>query len=60
MDLNRANQIVRSPEKVKVTFQGEPVWIQTIDEETQTARVYAESNPDKERTVPVRDLKEER
>jgi small acid-soluble spore protein H (minor) len=59
MDLNRANQIVESPERIKVTYQGVPVWIQTIDVGTQTAVVYNEADPDIEKTVPVSDLKEE-
>jgi small acid-soluble spore protein H (minor) len=59
MDLNRANQIVESPERIKVTYQGVPVWIQRIDDGTQTAVVYNEADPDIENTVPVSDLKEE-
>ncbi|MBA4494820.1 H-type small acid-soluble spore protein [Paenactinomyces guangxiensis] len=58
MDIQRANQIVESPEKIKVTYQGVPVWIQTIDDGNQTARVYPEANPEDEKTVPVRDLQE--
>lgn len=60
MDIQRANQIVESPEKVKVTYQGVPVWITNVDDGTETARVYTEANPDDEKTVSVRDLKEER
>jgi small acid-soluble spore protein H (minor) len=58
MDILRANQIIESPNKVEVRYQGVPVWIDSINKETQTARVHTEANPNDEKTVPVRDLKE--
>lgn len=59
MDLNRANQIVESPKRIKVTYQGAPVWIQTIDDAKQTVFVYNEADPNVKSTVKVSELKEE-
>jgi small acid-soluble spore protein H (minor) len=60
MDISRANQIVESPEKVRVLHQGVPVWIEAVDEGDQTAWVYPENNPDDHKKVPVRELEEQR
>lgn len=59
MNVERANQIIDSPEKIKVTYQGTPVWIESIDDGNQTARVFPENNPNEEKTVPVGELVEE-
>lgn len=58
MDIGRAKQIVESPDEIKVLFQGTPVWIQNLDENDQTARVYTRENPDNEKTVSVGELTE--
>jgi len=30
LDINRAKQIIHSPEKIQVLYQGRPVWINAI------------------------------
>jgi small acid-soluble spore protein H (minor) len=59
MDIERANEILASPYKIKVTYRGEPVWIDEVDATTRTAQVQSETDPGDIRTVPVHDLKEE-
>lgn len=59
MNLERAHEILASPTKITVTYLGEPVWIDEVDDTTRTARVTPESRPDEEKSVPVHDLVEE-
>ncbi|WP_096201090.1 H-type small acid-soluble spore protein [Bacillus sp. FJAT-45350] len=58
MNSQRAQEIVESMKEVEVLFNGTPVWIQHVDKEKDTARVYKEQNPDDEMTVPVEQLVE--
>ncbi|MGB0090408.1 MAG: H-type small acid-soluble spore protein [Planifilum fulgidum] len=58
MDIRRAKQIFDSTKEVEVHYQGKPVWIQNVDESSQTARIYPLDNPDNEMTVSVHQLEE--
>ncbi|USG65245.1 H-type small acid-soluble spore protein [Brevibacillus ruminantium] len=58
MDLNRAQEIIRSTDKIEVQYQGKSVWIDGVDEHTETARVHTEGNPTDSMTVDVRQLDE--
>lgn len=61
MDLSRAQQILISPVEYDVLHQGEPVWIESIDEESRTAIVHRESEDGTKREsypVPIEQLKE--
>ncbi len=59
MDLQRAKEILQSPQKITVNYRGEPVWIEMVDETTEKVRVHAESNPNDIRFIPVYDLEEQ-
>ena len=58
MDIRRAKQIFDSTKEVEVHYQRKPVWIQNVDESSQTARIYPLDNPDNEMTVSVHQLEE--
>jgi small acid-soluble spore protein H (minor) len=58
MDLERAKEILRSPEKIEVKYRGIPVWIEMIDESAEKVRVHAETNENDVKIVPVWDLDE--
>jgi len=58
MNVQRAQQIVQSKEKIDVEYQGRPVWIDGIDERSQMARVHVEQNPQESMTVAVDQLVE--
>ncbi|BFH14148.1 H-type small acid-soluble spore protein [Paenibacillus melissococcoides] len=53
MNTQRAIEISSSPVMTDVTYQGEPVYIQHVNEEDGMARIYPLSNPEDERDVPV-------
>jgi small acid-soluble spore protein H (minor) len=59
MNVGRAKEITESADNIKVTYEGTPVIIQHVDEQTKMARIYSKSEPDLERDVPVLNLIEE-
>lgn len=58
MNTQRASEIAASPVMANVTLNGTPVYIQHVDEDTETARVYPLDSPERETSVPVGELKE--
>lgn len=54
----RAQEIASSPNMKHVTHQGTPVYIQHVDENAQTARIYPLSKPEQELDVPLSSLLE--
>lgn len=58
MDLNRAQEIFQSKDKIDVQMNGTPVWIEGIDVQSGTVRVYPEGNPEDKQTVDVKELME--
>ncbi|GLX70354.1 H-type small acid-soluble spore protein [Paenibacillus glycanilyticus] len=58
MDLNRAKEIAASPIMEDVRLNGARVYIQHVDEATETARIYSLDEPDNEMDVAVRSLQE--
>ncbi|MCL6570134.1 MAG: H-type small acid-soluble spore protein [Bacillus sp. (in: Bacteria)] len=59
MNVGRAKEIADAVEMITVTYEGEPVIIQHVDEAEKMARIYSKSDPDNERDVPVLNLIEE-
>lgn len=41
MDADRANQILTAPEQILVTLEGDPVWIDEVDDSTDAALVHS-------------------
>lgn len=60
MNAQRAKEIAESGEMIDVSYYGVPVYIQHVNMGTGTARIFPVENPDKEQTVPVEALSEER
>ncbi|WP_102348169.1 small acid-soluble spore protein H [Bacillus sp. Marseille-P3661] len=58
MNMQRAKEISESPEMVNVTYDGTPIYIQHVDEETETARIFPLNEPQNERYVPLNGLEE--
>lgn len=58
MNLTRAQEIIRSEQKIVVQYKGDSVWIDDVDEGTATARVHTERNPASSLTVDVGQLVE--
>lgn len=59
MNVTRAREIVQSTDKITVTYQGAPVWIDGVDEQNATAQVHEEASPSIKRTVAVDQLQEQ-
>jgi small acid-soluble spore protein H (minor) len=59
MNVGRAKEIVESADMIGVTYEGEQVIIQHVDDTTRMARIYYRKNPEQERDVPVLNLIED-
>jgi len=58
MNAKRAQEIANSPVMADVTYNGERIYIQEVDEQNNTATIYALENPNKRQTVSVESLVE--
>lgn len=56
MNKQRAQEISASPIMENVEYNGVRVYIQHVNEENETARIYPLDQPDLEQEVPVRSL----
>lgn len=59
MNIQRAQEIASSAVMANVLCDGTPIYIQHVDEQNETARIYALSNPEEEREVPLYSLTEQ-
>jgi len=59
MNSQRAKEIVESPTMVNVTCNGVPIYIQHVDERSETARIYPLDQPEQEREVALSELNEQ-
>ncbi|WP_240375897.1 H-type small acid-soluble spore protein [Bacillus piscicola] len=59
MNTMRAQEISESPVMANVTYDGTPVYIQKVDSDNNTARIYALDDPDNEVSVPLDQLVEQ-
>jgi len=58
MDKQRAKEIRESENLINVTYNGDPIYIQNVNENNETASVYELENPQKQHQVSVEELQE--
>lgn len=58
MNAQRAQEISESPTIAKVMYNGEKVYIQHVDADKETARIYPLDDPQREQEVPLSNLME--
>ncbi|NOV02289.1 small acid-soluble spore protein H [Paenibacillus planticolens] len=58
MNPQRAQQIAASPIMANVTCDGVPIYIQNVDEQNETARIYPLNDPENEQDVHLNNLME--
>ncbi|MGF9645064.1 H-type small acid-soluble spore protein [Paenibacillus sp. MABNS29] len=58
MNVQRAQEIASSSIMANVLCDGLPIYIQHVNEQRETARIYALDNPEEEREVPLYALTE--
>lgn len=56
MNIGRAIEIMNAADIIDVSYQGEKVIIQHVDEKTKQVRIYTKTNPDDEINVDVYQL----
>lgn len=59
MDPKRADEISASPTMVNVTYNGENIYIEHVDEQTGMATIHPLHAPDQKQSVPVSQLTEQ-
>ncbi|MCR6108372.1 H-type small acid-soluble spore protein [Salipaludibacillus agaradhaerens] len=60
MDKQRAEEIAHSPDMKHVTYNDIPVYIQHVNDVTDTARIFSLNQPENEFDVPVTSLMEKK
>ncbi|MBU7006904.1 small acid-soluble spore protein H [Phosphitispora fastidiosa] len=58
MDSQRAQEISASPVMANVTYNGNRVYIEHVDQENQIATIHPLENPNHKQSVPVTNLEE--
>ncbi|SOC06019.1 small acid-soluble spore protein H (minor) [Ureibacillus xyleni] len=58
MNVQRAQEITESGEIANILFNGQRVYIQHVDADKGTARIYPLDDPEKEQEVALNDLVE--
>lgn len=58
METQRAKEIVVSPVMIDVTYNGTRIYIQSVDERQETARIFPLGQPEREQDVPLQTLDE--
>jgi small acid-soluble spore protein H (minor) len=58
MNVSRAKDISQSGKDIQVAYNGEDVYIQHVNEQNETARIYFDHDRNKEKEVPVQFLEE--
>ncbi|CAM4130497.1 small acid-soluble spore protein H [Paenibacillus alkaliterrae] len=58
MNKQRAQEIADSPVMANVTYQGIPIYIQHVDHDKETARIYPLNESEHEQEVPIHSLLE--
>lgn len=56
MNIERAQEIAASPVLAKVLYKGVPIYIQHVDENKGTARIYPLDEPQNEQEVALEKL----
>ncbi len=59
LNRQRAKEIAASPVMANVTHNGVPIYIQRVDDDNETARIYPLDQPSNEQEVPLTSLNEE-
>ena len=58
MDTKRASTIISMPTMVEVTYNGKPIYIESVNDSRGTAMVHPLSEPTNRQEVPVANLTE--
>jgi len=58
MNTRRAKEIVSSPNMINVTYNGQEIYIENVNESNETAKVHPLNQPEKKQEVPLNSLRE--
>jgi H-type small acid-soluble spore protein len=58
LKLKRAQKIVLSEDNIEVKLKGNPIWIESLDELNETAKIHLENDPKRSLEVEISQLQE--
>jgi len=58
MDKQRAKEIISSPSTITVTYNGTPIYIESVNDDNNTANIHFNNQPKKSREVSLDSLQE--
>lgn len=58
MDAQRAQEIASSPDMAKVSYNGQNIYIEHVDQQSGTATIHSLDNPNQKQSVSVMSLSE--
>ena len=58
MDIERAKQLLNSPNNIQVFYKDKPIWIESVNEGNKTAAVTVIAQSEEPMNIPVNQLKE--
>ncbi|MDQ0253480.1 small acid-soluble spore protein H (minor) [Evansella vedderi] len=58
MEKERVQEILDSPDMIRVTYKGTPVFIETVDQDAEKAYVFPTEEPDNRFSVEIKSLQE--
>ncbi|EQB97095.1 acid-soluble spore protein H, partial [Geobacillus sp. A8] len=58
MDVRRAQEIASSPVMANVTYNGQRIYIEHVDQQKGVATIHPLDNPNQKQSVPVASLEE--
>ncbi|WP_202077480.1 small acid-soluble spore protein H [Caldalkalibacillus salinus] len=59
MDAQRAQEIASSPDMVNVTYNGEPIYIEHVDQDKGVATIHSLNEPNQKQSVTIDGLTEQ-
>jgi H-type small acid-soluble spore protein len=53
LKLSRVQEILRSQENIEVKLEGNPIWIESLDERNETVKIHMENDPERSQEVNI-------
>jgi H-type small acid-soluble spore protein len=58
LKLSRVQEILKSDDNIEVKLRGNPIWIESLDELNETAKIHLENDPERSQEVEITQLNE--
>jgi small acid-soluble spore protein H (minor) len=58
LKLSRVQEILQSKDNIEVKLEGQPIWIESLDELNETVKIHLENDPKQSQEVEITQLNE--